>query len=467
LQMTIKLRGNLKLDARPPTNGRLMTSEDVKWSWDRWSSVSASRGELLNSVSPSSPIQSLQVIDAKTLVFKLAFPMANMPGRLAYHRYLQLLPVEADGKFDAKIDMRGTGPWLLTKYEPSVGFEYRKNPTWHIPGRPYLDGIQSPILKEYAQRLAQLKTGAIWTADVRAEDVVQTKRDQPGLAMYTSPFPIDRPILIGFSQVEGSPFLDARVRRALSMLIDRDTFIDVFNNVSGFHKSGLDVETRWHSHFAAGEPPYWIDPKGKGLGEGAAYFQHNVAEAMKLVKAAGYDKAISLPMNYQTPDRDRQAQVYQEMMHEGGLFNFQLRPLNMNDWVPQIHTGKGQYSGIGLDLAAGASGDIDQYLSTRFNVGTANFNMFTKPIPGIQELVLQQRTELDNKKRLDLLTQLQKLMASEMPAIPWPGAAGGYDVAWPYMGNVDAFIPKGGTTGQSNATEIWTHYWYDESKKKA
>ena len=48
-------------------------------------------------------------------------------------------------------------------------------------------------------------------------------------------------MLMAFSQLDGSPFLDDRVRRAVSMLIDRDTFIDVFYNVQTFKDGNFDT----------------------------------------------------------------------------------------------------------------------------------------------------------------------------------------------------------------------------------
>jgi ABC-type transport system substrate-binding protein len=36
LTYTFKLRPNLKFDPRPPTNGRIMNSADVKWSWEHY-----------------------------------------------------------------------------------------------------------------------------------------------------------------------------------------------------------------------------------------------------------------------------------------------------------------------------------------------------------------------------------------------------------------------------------------------
>ena len=121
--------------------------------------------------------------------------------------------------------------------------------------------------------MTQLLAGNAATISVRPEDVLATKRDQPKLNMYADSFPDGRPGFIGFSMLEGSPFHDVRVRRAVSMLLDRDSYIDTFFNVGTYQSAGLPVESRWHTHYAAGEAPYWIDPKGKGLGEGIRNFK--------------------------------------------------------------------------------------------------------------------------------------------------------------------------------------------------
>src|SRR5688500_6088673 len=47
-QVTFKIRPNHKFDPRPPTNGRAMTSEDVKWSWDKYVKSGPSAGDVAN-----------------------------------------------------------------------------------------------------------------------------------------------------------------------------------------------------------------------------------------------------------------------------------------------------------------------------------------------------------------------------------------------------------------------------------
>src|SRR5690606_22693714 len=133
----------------------------------------------------------------------------------------------------ARSDSRGSSAWKLTEWVPSVGFTYVRNDTWHH-GPPFLEGLDIKIVPEYAARRSQLVAGNLWTTTIRSEDVINTKEEQPGLNMYADPFPESRRNVIGFSYRPDSPFHDERIRRAVSMLIERDPWIDAFYNVSKF-----------------------------------------------------------------------------------------------------------------------------------------------------------------------------------------------------------------------------------------
>ena len=72
----------------------------------------------------------------------------------------------------------------------------------------------------------------------------------------------------------------------------------------------------------------------------------------------------------------------------------------------------------------------------------------------------KQRKELDEKKRSGILEHLQKEMAVQMPAVPWPGAANGFSVAC---------LTSETTTSSHDSvysqTDFRSAYWYDASKK--
>jgi peptide/nickel transport system substrate-binding protein len=88
LQVTMKLRPNMKLDQRAPTNGRAVTSEDVKFTVQRYSTLSPDRGNYFTSIQPDAPIDSFQYPDANTVVMKLAFPLGSIMKRFAGNFYI-------------------------------------------------------------------------------------------------------------------------------------------------------------------------------------------------------------------------------------------------------------------------------------------------------------------------------------------------------------------------------------------
>jgi peptide/nickel transport system substrate-binding protein len=52
LTLTMKLRPNTKFDERPPTSSRVMNTEDVKWSWDRFVALQPGSRFFMNNLNP-------------------------------------------------------------------------------------------------------------------------------------------------------------------------------------------------------------------------------------------------------------------------------------------------------------------------------------------------------------------------------------------------------------------------------
>jgi ABC-type transport system substrate-binding protein len=297
LQITFKLRQNNKYDPRPPTNSRVLTSEDVKYSWEKLTgpgATSPNGKDLANNLNPDAVITSVTYPDANTVVMKLKEPAKPILGMIAYPWYLNIMPVESADKFDVRSEARGTGPFMLTKAEFGQRFEYRRNPNYWKGDRPFLEGIDYTIIPQTPTVLSQFKAKHIWGPYLPSPDaVLATKKDSPELLMRAvSPFQgqTGKNDIVP-SKLAGSVFADIRLRRAISMLLDRDAYIATFGNVDVFQREGIPIETGWQDFVpvawkASGE---WQDPKeGKALGpELAKYYQLNPDEAGKLIRAAG------------------------------------------------------------------------------------------------------------------------------------------------------------------------------------
>ncbi len=461
LTLTFKLRSGFKFEPQAPVNGRAITTDDWKWSWDRLVGHHVSRASFAKSVNPEAPIEALQIPDPRTVVFKLAYPYAPIISLFGVNRGLVVQPREAETRFDARNEMHGSGPWMLTRYDPSTLLEYKRNPNWYVPNRPFIEGIQRPIIKEYAQQVAQFENGTLWQLDVREEDTIPVRRRNPKMLMVPIGFNDAYPTALSFDWRASSKFKDVRVRRALSMLIDRDLWIETFNNIPAFTKEGIDVRTRWHSHYSAGDDRYWLDPKAGKLGEASKFFQFNATEGKALLKAAAAE-SIEVPLHFQSGTADaRQAEVFAAMWQQNGGLKVPLRPLERQDWTRICHTGGGQWDGV-CPLAAGAGVDIDVWLDTRVRHEATQYVPYTEPLPKIEELTKAQKKEFDERKRTEIILDIQREMGLQMVSVPYPGIAERYRLTWPWLANYGHFI---GHTGGYTATEAYVHYWFDETKR--
>src|SRR5262249_49445102 len=119
-----------------------------------------------------------------------------------------------------------------------------------------------------------------------------TKKDVPALNMYKYINASNNTSFImrmGWQDINGkkSPFLDQRVRQAMSMAIDRDAYIDAFSNVSKFVADGLPGDTYYHTSMGY-IPGVTLDPRSKDFGPNAKYYTRDLQAAKQLLSAAGY-----------------------------------------------------------------------------------------------------------------------------------------------------------------------------------
>ena len=466
-QITLKLRG-LKFDHRPPTNGREMTGNDVKFSWDKFAAKQGLRGELANSVSPDSPVLGVQVMDPKTVVFKLAYPYAPIAELLAWHNYIQIEPTEAEGGFDPRTDMRGSGAWFMDEYRPSQVMRLRRNPNWYDKDRPYLDGIDVVIVPENATGLAQLRAGNLWEyVNLSPEDVIPTKRAVSELTMLQKPGFGDRgmPDQVAVSYLPGSPFIDERVRYAISMLQDRELWMNTFYNIDKFKAEGLDVPTRSNTMITPGQEGYWVDPKDKAFGDAAKYYQYNPAEAKKLLQAATGNKLpveaeFTWTANGYGPVYNKQVEVMAGMLQTANDFKFKMNQVDYQSvFRTQYSNAPGNFNGICLSTGR-AGANIDLYLFGNFH-SKGSKPKFPFKDETAEAMILKQRGETDAAKRKQIALDVLKYESGKMYFVPFDGEALDFQLGWPFMGNFGVY-----SSWATPWQEEYTYRWYDETKKQ-
>ena len=459
LQMTLKLRPNARWHTVAPVNGRAVDAQDIAFSWNRVATVGANRSLLANSVSPAAPIESMTAIDRQTVLIKTAKPAAGLQGLLSgtISGYLWIVPREVDGGYDIRRTTIGSGPWMVSQYEPSVQLVFKRHEGWHHANDLYFDEIREPIVNEYAAQLAQFKGGNIYDFEVRPTDILATKGDVPDLNIYQlEPPAMGQIAFFGWNPAMGAatPFRDQRLRQALSMSWDRDLWIDTFYEVEKFRAEGFPMDVRWNSSLLAIWPEWWLDPRGKELGDAAKFYQYNVTEAKKLVTAASHNSSVPIKAQYVTTGQygtDFNAKV-ETLMNFAGVvgLNMVTEAVGFStDWRPKVADAMGDFEGISFRSGAAGSqiADVGEgafaYYHPQGGVNYTGFfsedSTFQKGDPRISSLLERTRIEFDHKKRVAMMHELQKIMADQQYMIHFPGSASSFTMSWPAIRNQEVF----------------------------
>jgi len=455
LQVTLKLRNGVKWHNKPPVNARLFDAEDVMASWQRFVAKGAASA-MANSVNPDAPITSFTAPDNKTIVIKTKFPASDLLAFLAQPRtsYLIIFPKEVDKTWDIRSDMLGTGPFSLSKYEKGVGYEFTRNPEYFDSSRrPHVEKVHIPIIPEYASALAQLRAGNIdYMLNLRSADVVATKRAISSLNMYATPFAVAGQFVIFGQQGRGgnkSVFLDERVRQAVSMSIDRDLYLDTFLNIAKYRSEGISVDARWNSALTLTNVSTWVlDPKSNDFGPNAKYYQYNIAEAKKLMSAAGLTGTTDVTSTYPGltfgPDLPNQVQVLDNMIAEAGFKPTQNPVTNYpGEFIQKYRDNKGNFEGWTAHASPSYAVDALAYLMRNYysKGGPYFFGFDSKGLgdnagdPEVDGLLVKARNEFGVDQRRQILFDLQRLLGKKQYAITTPGGANGFALVHPQIQN--------------------------------
>jgi peptide/nickel transport system substrate-binding protein len=469
LTLTFKIRKNLGSDPRPPLNGRSLDANDVVFSWNKWAEKSSLRSDLVNSVNPNGSVIGATAPDKDTVVFNLAFPSVILVDYLADGFYFWVMPKESDGGFNPDGSAHGAGPYILDEYLSGVSYKMSRNPKYYDAPRPYFDKMNWFIVPEAAAQIAQfeaknLDIGAYLTG-ITNDNVVEIKNRHPELLMYQ--LPIGNIVATSrFGYAAGEPYRDVRVRRGISMAYDREALAEYFTNKSKLQAAGLPVEPKWESHLSAMWDVATNASDAKALGEGGAYFKHDVAESKKLMAAAGQSNLrVEYHMDNFSPANLRTAELLAGQLRDAGFTVDQKVEDYVSWFLPKIYRGKGNWTGMGHG-AVGAKFSPETHMYSYFHTapGTAHYpeGMFD----GLVAKVNAMSREFDNAKRTQIVKDFEKQAAVEMPCLPLGSGAATFGLSWPWVAQTAVLRAWPGDQ-VANRTTTYTNYWFDaEAAKK-
>ncbi|WP_424810508.1 ABC transporter substrate-binding protein [Roseococcus sp. YIM B11640] len=213
-------------------DGSPFTADDVVFTFSRVPQVPNSPTSLSRY---TQPVTRIEVIDSLTVRLHTAEPVPLMPMNIAAFAIISRRHGTSAQTSDYNSGRAavGTGPYRYVSYTPGDRAVFARNPGWWGE-RQHWDRVTYRMIPNDSARVAALRAGDVDAIDaVPTRDVAQLRRDgrlrvieRPGLRLIYLYIDSNRAVTPSVTDNQGRPFADnplrdVRVRRALSMAINR------------------------------------------------------------------------------------------------------------------------------------------------------------------------------------------------------------------------------------------------------
>jgi peptide/nickel transport system substrate-binding protein len=365
---TFKLRRGVKWQNVPPLKGRELTAADVKYCFEAYAKEGVQTFTFQE-------IEGMETPDAHTLRVHLKTPNALFPQNVAepvaviFSREV----LEEDG--DLKKRLIGTGPYILKEHTRKVRVVLQRNPDYFDAGRPYVDEYVILSTPDSATRTAAFRTGQSDSLAVQSlSEVEAVRKTNPSAVVQAVPFTLT-PFGLALAQ-DRPPFNDVRVRRAVSMAIDRQKQVDTV--FEGHGLLGCGVPYNYYQDMA---------PTMKDLGQ---WWQYRPAEAKKLLAEAGHPNGFETTLFYYeyNPQMTSQIQLVQQELKKNLNIGVKISKLDYTGYYGRYVEGK--WDGMAWGFQSGHAVGLDErayvYMHSK---STKNFFKVNDPV--IDELTVKLR----------------------------------------------------------------------------
>jgi peptide/nickel transport system substrate-binding protein len=393
------LRQGVKFHDKPPVNGREMNAQDVKYSLERFAAKSGFRSRF-------DDVEHIEAVDNYTVKIITKHPFAPMLINLATPAYNVILPKEAEekyGDFNKAEAAIGTGPFILESYERGVKLTFKRNPDFYLKGLPYLDGVEWQMTPDAAARLSLLRAGKVDFLHVhgflQGEEAIPLQRTNPELKV-TKFRPLGQALF--YMRTDQPPFNDVRVRRALSLAINRQAWLEALYFGEGCIDNGPVpcALTDWR-----------VDAKDLDPAKAKYLTGFDREEAKRLLAEAGYPKGFTTPMyhypGYLAPWPSNYELAVDELSKVG--IKLELKPQEYGEYISTTYLGKFEKLAMGPITPFL---EIDDWLYGVFYPGQPNNRSLVNDAT-LNEMLIAQRQEVDPEKRKRIVHDIQRYLADK------------------------------------------------------
>jgi peptide/nickel transport system substrate-binding protein len=429
---TFKLRQGVKWHNVPPLNGREFVAADVKYCFEAYAKEGVQSFTFRE-------IEAMETPDKYTLRVHLNGPNVFFPQNVA-EPITVIFPrevLEQDG--DLKKRMVGTGPYILKEHTRKVRVVLAHNPDYFDKGHPYVDEYVILSTPDAATRMAAFRTAQndiLWLASPGEVETVKKTNSSAVVQSYHNTL---TPFGLALAQ-DRPPFNDVRVRRAISMAIDRQKQVDtVFEG---------------HGILGWGVPYIYYQDSPPTAAQLGPWWQYRPAEAKKLLTGAGHPNGFSTTLFYYEyfPQMTSQVQLVQQDLKKNLNIDVKITKLDYTTYYGRYVDNK--WDGMSWGFQSGHAIGVDertyQYMHSK---STKNFFRVNDPV--IDELTVKLRQTPDRAEQRAIT---KKIVDRELDQVlrMWMPYDNGFLVFQPHVRNQAALaLRRTDGYGASAIARLW------------
>ena len=286
---TFAIRQNIKFHS-----GEKLTAQDVVATYQRI--IWPPQGVVSARHAYYDMVESVSAPDDYTVVFKLKYPSNAFIPALSnpFNWIYQKSVLDKDQHWYEK-NINGSGPFIFKERQAGAFMRGVRNPDYYVKGEPYLDGIEAIFAKKESLRVDAIRGDR---AAIEFRGFPPQERDDLIKALGKQITVQESTWNCGISFVPNAkrkPFDDVRVRRALTLAVDRWGGSKYLSKIAIVKAVG-----------GISFPGHPLSPTDQELQQMAGYWpdiNKSRAEARKLLKEAGVDLSKTYSFNNRGVDQ--------------------------------------------------------------------------------------------------------------------------------------------------------------------
>jgi oligopeptide transport system substrate-binding protein len=344
-------------------------------------------------------IEGLKSVDRYTLQIVLEKPLASslVVLGLAHAAVVPREEVEKRGDQFGRAPV-GTGPFTFVRWEPNQEIVLAANDHYY-EGRPFLDTVVFKIGSSFEETFAEFLQGNLEETIIPSGKLDEVRADLKYRRYQRVRISTLSLLYIGFN-TQRKPFNDRLVRQAFNYAVDKEAIVREISRMGNLPATGA-------------LPPGMLgyDPDQQG-------YAYHPEKAKRLLAEAGYPDGAGFPVVQlwsisEADSTKAELAAYQRYLAELGV---QVEIHFAPDWPSyQKMLEQGQLPMFRLSWYADIP-DPDNFLFPLLH-STSPTNRTFYPNPLVDQLLEQARREVDEKRRIALYREVERLVMEDPPWI--------------------------------------------------